>query len=142
MATIRAIFPKSGNFFRSGYTPVVTTACRILLFTKLPIIKLKNVFSRFSLSYSALKVLSYVFRGALFIQSRKIKKKCKTAFSAKFRAMKLKARACSVFLVFISINQQLFHLALCTQICVESVKYLTGRNLGNSKRRSIHLVFR
>ena len=34
-----------------------------------------------------------------------IKKMCKTAFSAKFRAMKLKADACSLLLIFISINQ-------------------------------------
>ena len=42
--------------------------------------------------------------------------------------------ACSVFLIFAPINQQLFYLALCTQICVESVKYLTKQNLGNWKR--------
>ena len=47
---------------------------------------------------------------------------------------KQKVDACSVFLIFISINQQLFYLALCTQICIESVKYLTKQNLGNWKR--------
>ena len=42
--------------------------------------------------------------------------------------------ACSVFLIFAPINQQLFYLALCTQICVENVKYRTKQNLGNWKR--------
>ena len=43
---------------------------------------------------------------------------------------KQKVDACSVFLIFTPI----FYLALCTQICVESVKYLTKQNLGNWKR--------
>ena len=37
-----------------------------------------------------------------------IKRKCKTAFSSKFKATKLKADEQSVFLIFVSINQKLF----------------------------------
>ena len=49
-----------------------------------------------------------------------IKKMCKTAsFSTKFRAIKLKADTCSVFLIFISMNHQqlLSFSALCIGLC-------------------------
>ena len=49
-----------------------------------------------------------------------IKKMCKTAsFSTKFRAMKLKADTCSLFLIFISMNHQqlLSFSALCIGLC-------------------------
>ena len=65
------------------------------------------VFQRFFFKVLCVGSCCCFFRRALIIQFSIIKKKCKTAFSAKFSTMKLKADACSVFLIFISINQQL-----------------------------------
>ena len=105
----------------SSYTPVVIKACRILLLTKFTIVKLKT--DVFSVSTNVLCVGGYqllLLQSTLYIISI-IKRKCKTAFSTMFRTMTLRADVCIVFLIFISINQQLFHLALCTQICLENL---------------------
>ena len=99
----RHFFPESGNFF--------------------PIIEKEHGRSLLL----PLEVISYLFRRALIIQSNTNKRMCKTAFSTKFRTMELKVDTGSIFLIFISINQQLFHLAPCTQTCVESVKHLTNQ---------------
>ena len=70
------------------------------------------VFQRFFFKVLCFGSFSCFFCRALIIQFSIIKKKCKTAFLAKFSTVKLKADACSVFLIFISINQQLLSFSV------------------------------
>ena len=110
----------------SSYALLVIRNCRILLLTKFTLIKLKTDF--FSLSMHCVGSYQLLLsQTSLCIQSTSIiKKSYKTAFSTWFRIMKLKADACSFFLMLISINQQLLTFsALYIQTCVKSVKQLT-----------------
>ena len=86
------LFPKSGNFFpvfekgqRQRPHLLLIKNCRILMLTKFTILKLKS--DAFSVSMIFLegalcwKFVSCFLCRALFIQSRIIKRKCKTTFS-------------------------------------------------------------
>ena len=68
--------------------------------------RLVNVLCKFNLRpVSRGEVICCPFRRALFTYFTIINKMCKTAFSTKFRAVELKADACSFFVIFISVNQ-------------------------------------
>ena len=142
MTKIRTFFPKitalsssfqeiAGETSPSSNALVVIKSMK-LLFTRFAIVKLK--INLFSVSIIFLKkctaldpvdrghnggsYICYLFRRALFTYFTIIEKMCKTAFSTRFRAMKLKTDACSLFLIFILMNQLLLSFsALIIGLC-------------------------